>query len=109
PAGHAPEEENIGLEAVIGDLDNPLFDLMTEGDEDGGKRHGHEATGDEHERGDALTGGVPFGADIVEDGRSKGAAESLHEGSHQAHAAEQRHQHGGADRLQRTDMTGVEV
>src|SRR5580692_11280679 len=33
PARYTPQKEDIGLEAVIGDVDDPFLDLVTEGDE----------------------------------------------------------------------------
>src|ERR1700759_428263 len=104
PARHTPQKEDIGLEAVGGDVDDPLLEEMAEGDQHSGERHGHQTAGNEHERSDAFAGFVPFGADTIEDGRREGAAEALHEGGHEAYAAKEGYQCCGAEGLQGADM-----
>ncbi len=79
---------------MIGVQHHPVLDRVTEGDQQGGEGHRHDADGNEAQGHDA---GVPESPRAARE--TIGAAEALHERESDAHGAKQGDDDRGPDQL----------
>ena len=85
-AHHGPHRQKVHAELTIGVESQPVPNLISEGEQKAGKRHGKSGHKHQHERDQPLLGEIPCLRQLV------GFAESFHPGDHAAGACPQRKQ-----------------